>query len=497
MMTPQGSSLTRHKGRIMDFAASVPYLGVVCFALALLSLDLWRRVEQPAFFTFGAAVFSSVFLFLQLSGVFSGFSTAFSGSIFVDSYAAVLSLIILIGTVLTSTLHHRQLDSQRVKASADIDVLLLFAALGGMVMVSAANLIVFFVGFELLSVCVYVLSGLARREKASAEGAMKYFILGAFSSGFLLYGIALIYGATGSFALLDIAQRADANNVMMVVGLGLLLFGLCFKISAAPFHFWAPDVYQGAPTSIAAFMAAVVKTAAFGGFLRIMSVAFGTTSEIWIGFIWTVSVLTMTLGNLMALRQRSLKRLLAYSSISHAGYALMGFVALRGAGGEAAVMYYLLVYSFMTVASFGVVMLVSGNTPNQYGNDDLDSLRGLGWSQPLLGMAMTVAVLSLAGFPPLGGFFGKFYLFSSAIKAGYLGLAIIAALNSVVSLAYYLRILVVMYFSGEKPSSLKLLEDRYLGSNIAISAATVATIILGLFSDRCIRLIQNAVSGLI
>ncbi len=479
----------------MNFAVMLPYLGVVVFALGLLMVDLWRKVEAPMIFTLAAAIYAAPFLIVQLGGLFSSTSVPDNAAIFEDSFGALFSLIILAGTVLTSVLHHRQLWGQRVQPTADVDVLLLFAALGGMVMVAAANLVVFFVAFELLSVCVYALTGIARREKASAEAAMKYFILGAFSSAFLLYGIALIYGATGSLQLVEIGQRASASNLMLTAGLGLMLFGLCFKISAVPFHFWAPDVYQGAPSSISGFMAAVVKTAAFGGFLRIMCVAFAATSEVWIGFIWTVSVLTMTIGNVMALRQRSVKRMLAFSSIAHAGYALMGFVALRNSGGAEAVAYYMLVYTFMTIASFGVVLLVTANTSQQYANDDIDAFRGLGWAHPVLGLSMTIAVLSLAGFPPLAGFFGKFYLFLAAIRGGYIGLVIIAALNSLVSLGYYLRLVVVMYFSGEKEFALDFLSQQNFGARIALTTATVVTILLGLLSNDCVRLIQIAMRG--
>lgn len=479
----------------MNFTLLFPYLGVAVLALALLLTDLFRRVQTPMMFTFAAVLYASICLIVQLGGILGAAPVAPDAALYEDGFGALFSLIILVGTLLTSMLHHNQLAGQRVEPTADVDVMLMFAALGGMVMVSAANLITFFVAFELLSVSVYAMAGLARREKASSEGAMKYFILGAFSSAFLLYGIALVYGATGSFQLAEIGARGTVGNPMFSVGLGLMLFGLFFKISAAPFHFWSPDVYQGAPTSITGFMATVVKTAAFGSFLRMMCVAFGSIAAVWTGFVWMIAVLTMTVGNLMALRQRSLKRMLAYSSISHAGYALMGFVALRGQGGAEAVAFYLLVYTFMTIAAFGAIMLVTSNTAAQYANDDIDSFRGLGWAHPVLGLAMTLAMLSLAGFPPLAGFFGKFYLFSAAIRAGYTGLAIIAALNSLVSLAYYLRLVVVMYFSGEREFSLEIYSSQSFCTRMALTAATAVTVLLGLFSNDCVRWIQVAMHG--
>ncbi|MBP9837245.1 MAG: NADH-quinone oxidoreductase subunit N [Proteobacteria bacterium] len=418
---------------------------------------------------------------------------AFHGSIFTDGFSVVFQGIILVGTIITVLLNSTSLADQKVAPSVDVTALILFAAIGAMVMVSAANLIVLFVGFELLSVSVYALTGLARREKASAEAALKYFILGAFSSAFLLYGMTLVYAATGTLQINELAPKVleNSGNIVMLVGLGLLIFGFCFKISAVPFHFWAPDVYQGAPISITAFMAVVVKVAAFGSLLRVLGQSFISIDTVWVGFIWLLSIFTMTGGNIMAIRQTSPKRMLSYSSISHAGYALMGLVVL-GQGGLNAVTFYLISYLFMTFTAFGVLLHVTAGSEHQYEKDTIESLRGLGWTHPLSAFIMTVAMLGLAGIPPLAGFIGKFYLFSAAVKGGFLGLAIIAAMNSVISLYYYLGIIVAMYFSGEKKSAWQPTAQISLPVFVALALTTTGTIYLGLFSGNCYTLLNWA-----
>ena len=426
--------------------------------------------------------------------------TTFGSMLYVDTFSYIFNLIIIGGTAAALYLNHGQLKAQRVNPSVDIDVLILLASVGAMAMVSSAHLIVLFVAFELLSIAVYVLTGIARREKASAEAALKYFILGAFSSAFLLYGMALIYGATGSMTLEGIASVSESSsNPMLLLGLGLVLFGFGFKVSLAPFHFWAPDVYQGAPVSITTYMAVVVKAAAFGALLRLLVVAFGSMSEVWVGLVWLMAVLSMTVGNVLALRQKSIKRMLAYSSIAHAGYAAIGLVTVSGSSPEgiAALIFYMLVYAFMTVASFGIVLLVSAGTEQQYDRDSFDSLRGFGWRKPALGIAMTIAILSLAGIPPLAGFIGKVYLFGAAIDRGFIGLTIIAAINSVISLYYYLRVLVVMYFESREAPELEVADvECSRGPIIAVTFATVCILYLGLFSQQWYELALKAAEGL-
>lgn len=481
----------------------IPVGVVITTTILMLMLDLYGRLGLRLCFALIATLGTVIAMFYQLYLN----HTAFDGLIYVDGFSFLLSAIILVGTALTLLLSHGQLAGQRAHDSVDVDVLLILAAFGGMVMVSSAHLILTFVAFELLSVSVYALTGIAKREQASAEGAMKYFIQGAFSSAFLIYGMALLYGATGSMELPVIRDYVTLHGLssMGLVGLGLIVFGFAFKVAAVPFHFWAPDVYQGAPVSIAAYMAVAVKAAAFGSFLRIAASCFGGSPNEWQGLLWVISALTMTVGNLLAVWQRSVKRMLAYSSISHAGYALMGFLAIGAAGGAEATVFYLLAYSFMTIAAFGVLLLVTIGTDQQYAKDDLSSFSGLGWRSPLLGVVMVIALLSLAGMPPLGGFVGKLYLFSATIEAGYTGLAIIAALNSVVSLYYYLGVIVVMYFGrtaahghgDEEEPDLSLVPVRVsFGSGTALAVSTVGTLLLGIYSQPWLDLVRRAVSSL-
>lgn len=480
-----------------DLIQILPLLGVVIFALGLLFYELIAKADSV--WWVGIACLSGVAFYLvqlvqsQLLGGGHLGEMLFKGSLFSDSFSGIFGVIILCGTLLSSLLHHRLLKAQNVEESADVDLLLLLTAAGGLIMVAAANLLVFFVAFELLSVSVYALTGLARKEAASAEASLKYFLLGAFSSAFMIYGITLIYGATGTIILPEIAGRLSSSNPILLMGLGLLIFGFCFKVSLVPFHFWAPDVYQGAPVSISGFMAAVVKTAAFGAFLRVIWKGFLPINEVWSGLIWTLAALSMCVGNLLALKQTSIKRMLAYSSVAHAGYIAMGFLALEKGSALQAVSFYLLVYTLMTIVAFGVVLLVSVSSGKQYSADNINSFKGLGWKQPVLAFVMLLALLSLGGMPPLGGFIAKFYLFQTVLQAGYPGLVILAALNSVVSLFYYLRLVVLMYFEADSAETEGAATVEVpLSSAIALGFSAVGIVYLGLFSDGIFGFLKSA-----
>jgi NADH-quinone oxidoreductase subunit N len=328
---------------------------------------------------------------------------------------------------------------------------LVLLSTSGMVFLAAANdLIVLFLALEIMSVAAYVLAGLFRHEVRSTEAALKYFLLGAFATGFLLYGIAFFYAASGSTRLDVIAAaiRRDGLGPYSLVGMALLLVGFGFKVSLIPFHVWTPDVYEGSPTAVTAFMAVGVKAAAFAAFARVFTTALGDVTASWTGVLWVLAALTMTVGNVTAVAQRSVKRMLAYSSIAHAGYALIGLVTATKEGG-AALLFYLAVYGLMTLGAFTVLIAVARRGESV---EDYADLAGLGFRHPALGAAMTVFMLSLAGFPPLAGFAGKFYLFSAAVDAGYVGLVVIAVLNSLVSVYYYLGVVVQMYMAeGVRP----------------------------------------------
>ena len=368
----------------------------------------------------------------------------FQNTLRADGYAIFFTVLICLGSLLTLLMSIDYLRQHPVPPGEYYALLLL--ATSGMVFLAAANdLIVLFLALEIMSVAVYVLAGLLRREARSTEAALKYFLLGAFATGFLLYGIAFFYGATASTRLDLIGQAIAAQGLtpFTLLAVALVLVGFGFKVALMPFHVWTPDVYEGAPTVVTAFMAVGVKAAAFAAFARVFMDALGAVAASWTGVLWALAALTMTVGNVTAIRQRSVKRMLAYSSIAHAGYALIGLVTATPEGG-AALLFYLAVYAFMTLGAFGVVMALGrqGET-----NEMLDDWAGVGFRHPILGLAMAVFMLSLAGFPPTAGFAGKVYLFSAAIDAGYVGLAVIGVLNSLVSVYYYLGVLVQMYMA--------------------------------------------------
>jgi NADH-quinone oxidoreductase subunit N len=372
--------------------------------------------------------------------------------------------------------------------------LLLFAFVGIAVMAAATDLIVLFLGLETMSVAVYVLAGIWKRDARSNEAALKYFVMGAFASGFMLYGIALLYGATGSTVLAEIASGLGGSTPsgLALLGMGMLTVGLAFKVSAVPFHLWTPDAYEGAPISVTAFMSTAVKAAGFAASVRILSVAFAATAGHIEIVLSVLAILTMTVGNFVALRQTSLKRMLAYSSIAHTGYLLVGLAA-GTTGAAAAILFYLAAYGAMNVAAFAVLMLVARRGERV---EEISDLAGLATSRPLVAAAMTIAMLSLTGIPPFGGFTAKLYLFSAALEAGKTGLVLVALGNSVVSAAYYLGVVKTMYFDPAPATTSAAIGNRpYLG--VALAIAIVITILLGVAPSAVLDAAANAMEGVL
>jgi NADH-quinone oxidoreductase subunit N len=362
--------------------------------------------------------------------------------------------------------------------------LVLFALVGGIIMVSYSNMTMLFLGIEILSIPMYVLAGSKKDVITSNEAGFKYLILGAFSTGFLLFGIALIYGTTGSFDLPTIADFVTSHNGtipgMFYVGVLLMLVAMVFKVSAVPFHFWAPDVYEGAPTSVTAFMATIVKTAAFAAFLRLFFSTLASTGGEWVNILWIIAALTLLVGNITAVIQTSTKRMLAYSSIAHAGYLLLALIALNQYS-QSSILFYSLAYSIGSIASFGVLNVVMKAREN----DTTDAFNGLAKTNPLLAIAMTVALLSLAGIPPTAGFFAKYYIFTAAFQSGYGTLVLIAILASLIGVYYYFRIIIAMYFKPSDAAPIEVSSNHKLLFIITI----LLTIVLGLFPDFIIRLL--------
>ncbi len=400
----------------------------------------------------------------------------------VDNYSVAFSGIVLL-TALVLLPFSRSYVVAGEPNLAEYYSLLLFSLVGAIMMVGYNHLIMLFVGIEILSISMYCLAGSDKRNVRSNEAALKYFLQGAFATGILLFGIALVYGATGTFQLSElataIATPANASlQPMLYVGVLMMVIGIGFKVSAAPFHFWTPDVYEGTPTFFTAFMSTVVKTAGFAAFLKLLLVALPGTSAVWLPTIVAMCVLTLLLGNVGAAVQTSAKRMLAYSSVSHAGYLLLGLVAGRGQlSGPAAqaIFFYSLAYSVATVAAFGVLKLVS----DQRQREDYAGLAGLARTNPLLAFSMTVAMLSLGGIPLTGGFFGKFFIFTAVVAQGYIWLVVFAVLMSMVGIYYYLRPVIAMYMRPAEPGNeAPIVVDGFQSATLVLLA--VLTLVLGI-----------------
>jgi NADH-quinone oxidoreductase subunit N len=477
----------------IDMRAIEPLLIVSAGALLLIVLDLLvpRRARAAL-----AAVTVGVLLLAMLSTlILSGdaplrFMRSAPAMVLFDPYAIFFTLLILIGaalTVLASVNYLEELGAHH----GEYYVLLLCAVAGMITMAQATDLVMIFLGLEVMSIPVYVLAGFSRRRLRSNEAAFKYFLLGAFASGLFLYGIALVYGATGATDLAAI-RAAWKPSPLGLAGVGLLLVGFGFKISSVPFHMWTPDAYEGAPTPITGFMAVGVKAAAFASFLRVFLVAFDVSAEKVNALLWMFAVLTMTVGNFAAIVQPNIKRMLAYSSIAHAGYILVGMVAGTPEG-HAAMLYYLLAYTFMNLGAFAVVILLVRDGEER---EEIGDLAALGYTRPALGLAMTLFMLALGGIPPTAGFTAKFYVFRAAVEAGYYWLVIIAVLNSAVSMYYYLRVIGVIYRSEPVRDLRATAPSTACAVALAVSAAAV--LVIGIFPaaplDLAIRSVRMLLS---
>jgi NADH-quinone oxidoreductase subunit N len=434
--------------RGLDLAvALLPELILTVWAMLLLLIIAWRHRQpgiqrQVGWLSLAGtilAIAATIWLWRSDAQV-----PGLPASMAVDGFRWAVDLIVLLGVALTTILSIGYLDREGINVP-EYHVLVLLAAVGMLFMAGGADLLIIFLGLETMSVCVYVLAGINRKSPFSAEAALKYFLLGAFASAFLLYGIALLYGATGTTKLSLIGFAAGRPipgvHVMMGAGIAMLLVGFGFKVAAVPFHMWAPDVYDGAPTPTTAFMAATVKAAAFGALVRVLLVGLVNAQADWARVVWWLAAVTMVGGNLLALTQRSLKRMLAYSSVAHAGYLLAALVAGSPAA-AAAFLFYLLFYTLATVGAFAVII-----AKGRGGERDvtLDDLAGLAETHPLLALVMAISMLSLMGFPGTAGFVGKWYILLAATGGGYVTVAVVLVLASVVSAGYYLPVIMAMY----------------------------------------------------
>ncbi len=475
----------------LAFGWIIPEIIITLCAIATLLLSAFRRQGGSGLAAGSIALIGAGLALVFTCQLWDVNTHIFNKLYTIDNFGTFFKGLALIVSLLVTLISLAYVEREDM-IKGEYYSLLLFGVLGMMVMVSSNNFITIFIGLEVMSISIYVLCGLLAGNPRSAEAALKYFLLGAFATAFLLYGMALVYGTTGSLDIREVADFALSGNFyitpMFMAGIALLIVGFGFKTAAVPFHMWTPDVYEGAPTSITAYMATGVKAAAFGAFLRIFYTAFPSFLEGWTGILWLLAVLTMTVGNITALVQDDVKRMLAYSSIAHAGYILIAFV-IGDRAFSSSILFYVLVYTFMNVGAFTVVMLLGRKDA---ANTGIDSYAGLATRHPLVALSMGIFLLSLAGVPPLAGFMGKFYVLSAAIKAQYYWLAVIGVLNSAVAAYYYLRVIMYMYFKdpvGElgKP-------DFSPAYTLAIVISLWALVHMGIFPRDFLLITQKSVN---
>lgn len=487
-----------------SLGAVVPLVLVIVFGVMALLVDLFELgttrgpVEGQDGVSITAPYVAMVGTLLGLVGIgwqalrFEALrGSYFNGAILIDGLGLFASGIVLAATFVALLLSVGYCRRENLQL-AEYYHLMLMAAAGMMLIVSTSSLVVIFVALELMSIPLYVLTGFDRTRMRSIEGALKYFFLGAFSTGFLVYGIAFIYGATGSLDLGAIPRAIEASPPIgfMMIGLALVVVGFAFKVALVPFHMWSPDAYEGAPSPVTGFMAVTVKAAGFVVLVRILVDAFGSLSDLWVPVLTTIAVLTMLVGNVAAIRQDNIKRMLAYSSIAHAGYLAVALVA-HSEMGKAALLYYLAAYSAMTLGAFGIVVVLGGK-----GDEHLSIERdyaGLAFRRPLLGAAMAIFMFSLTGIPPTAGFIGKFAIFSAAIDAGYTALALIIVTASVISAFYYLKVVVAMYMrsASDEPAFTPVAGM----ATVALVVAVLGVTWLGVFPGDWIELARASAAG--
>ncbi len=473
-----------------EFRWIMPEIMLTGFALVLLIIGGFTKGPVASKISGVLCVVGSLFALYFTVNLWGTNLDIFNQLYTVDNYGTFFKGLFLVILILVAIVSLRYADREDI-GSGEYYSLLMFGVLGMMVMTSSHHFITIFIGLEVMSLSIYVLCGLLRSQIASVEASMKYFLLGAFATGFLLYGMSMIYGATGIIDVVELKRyfltKQPFSPTMLVIGIGLLIVGFGFKIASVPFHMWTPDVYQGAPTSITAYMATGVKAAAFGALIRVFFTALIPFQFGWSEIIWILAVLTMCVGNITALVQRDVKRMLAYSSIAHAGYILVAFITGDRAQASS-MLYYLMAYSFMNIGAFTAIIVLQKKGDN---GSDLDSFAGLGARYPFIALCMSIFLLSLAGVPPLAGFMGKFYVFSTAVKAHYYWLAIIGFLNSVVAAYYYLRVMMYMYF--KEPIAGAVAADRAPQYGLVMLICIWALLHMGIFPRVFVAMAQKAV----
>ncbi len=473
-----------------DITAVLPTLVLIVWGIGLLlvGLILPENKKSAASAWLALAGLSVTFLtsVVRWDNPVSGFNDA----VVLDNFGLFLNLVFTIAGMLTVLLSLHYLRDRQIDRN-EYYPLLLFSISGMTLMSSVNELTILFIALELLSIPLYVLAGFARPAEESEESALKYFLLGAFSSAFLIYGIALVYGGTGTTAFSEIVEGALGGNLALtLVGVGLILVGLAFKVAAVPFHMWTPDVYEGAPTPVTGFMSVSVKAAGFAALGRVFLLTLPSLGDDWMPAVAALAALTMILGNVVALSQSNIKRMLAYSSIAHAGYLMMG-VAARNDRGIAGLLFYLLAYAFTNLGAFTVLTVMA----HRQGEDlSFAPYTGLAKRQPWVALTMALFMFSLTGIPPTAGFVGKYYIFWAAVEADLIWLAVIGVLTSLISAFFYLRVVVAMYFSDpsqETPSHL------YRTLVLALFLCAAGTLVLGIWPGPLLEMAQNSVGAIL
>jgi len=496
----------------LDFFAIAPVLTMTLTGCVVMLVDLFApRMAGKGHLAIVSLAGLAITAFLAAWSWDYNNPAAFGGMVAADTFTQFFNLLFAFIVAVTILLSQAQLEREDFHAG-EYYSLLLFSAAGLMLMASATDLIMVFLGVELLSISLYIRAGFSRLRLESEEASIKYLLLGSFATGFLLFGISLVYGATGSTNLGCVGEALGSRSeftlcagtagaspavaavfaghspVILLAGMGLLIVGLGFKAAVAPFHMWTPDVYEGAPTAVTAYMSVAAKAAAFAAVLRVFMIAFPSLAAEWSGMIGVIAALTMIVGNTVAIAQTNIKRMLAYSSIAHAGYILVAIVAANPLGAQS-VLFYTLAYTFMNLGAFAIVILLGRRGEE---NELLSDYAGLGYRQPVLGLLMSLFMLSLAGIPPTAGFVGKFYIFSAAIQAGQNVLAVIGVLASVISVYFYLRLIYLMYMV--EPAREYALPPRARWAFAAAAFTGIAVLALGLYPLPFLDLAASSVS---
>ena len=472
-----------------DITGIAPEIILTLTALVVLTLEM-ARVNRPGIILLVAA-FGFVLAGAAIVQGGAGDKILFGGMLYLSKFSMFFDFLYISVGLATMIISQGYLEKMGSESRGEYPALILFSVIGMMLMTRANDLVMVFLGLELLSLSLYVLVGFLRHNLYSNESGLKYLLLGAFATGFFLFGAALTYGATGTTNFSGIASAIAGGTILsgvyLFLGIGLLLIGFAFKVALAPFHMWSPDVYQGAPTTVTGFLCTAPKAAGFGALLRVFMVAFPEIISEWKDLFWVLAALTMTVGNISALVQSNVKRMLAFSSVSHAGYLVMGVLVNDGAG-ISAILFYLVVYSAMNLGAFAIISLVEKDEQEVVFED----YRGMASRNPLLSVAMALFMISLAGFPPTAGFVAKYGLFSAAIENGYVWLVIIAVLNTLVSFYYYFRIIVNMYMRNEKEGLQPSM--RFLTAGL-IALFVAAVFLLGITPGYLLEITIDVATG--